>query len=226
MKGDFPTFQLSLTMPATGLPEIHVYASFPLSVTPGADLNLEHSNWRWVYCLTIPLETLTALQFSLKPYKWTRYAIGVVVGAVGHLSFSSDPLSVVDYEDGLPTKLTDLYYHTSDEEKRRMFPADPAMGRTDITSSIATSRRVYFRDEVAERDGGTCVMTGLESHNCNAVHLLAHDKGDAVCHSHSSLFSLTITPCSTSRRTLGAVVEILLGRTSFRRLTAFGTAFS
>ncbi|TEB32773.1 hypothetical protein FA13DRAFT_1708778 [Coprinellus micaceus] len=128
--------------------EIRVYASFPRAAVHSTDLDVDPSNWHWVHCLSFPLETLTTLQFSQKPYKWIRYAVGVVVGAEGDPSFSSDsPQSVVDYEAGLPTELTGLYYHTSNEEKRRMFPADPAMGHTNMTPSVATPRRVHFRED-------------------------------------------------------------------------------
>jgi hypothetical protein len=168
-------------MAATPPPEIQVYASFPRAVALGADLNVDPSNWHWVLCLTLPLETLNALQFSPRPYKWIRYAIGVVVGAEGDLSSSPDLPNLVDYDAGLPVESAVLYYHTSDEERRRMFPADPNTGHTHITSSVATTRRAQFRDGVAERDGRECVLSGMEETSCDAVHLLAHNKGDAVC---------------------------------------------
>ena len=59
------------------------------AVALGNDLNVDPSNWHWVHCLTLPVETLKTLSFSQRPYKWIRYAIGVVVGAEGHLSFST-----------------------------------------------------------------------------------------------------------------------------------------
>ncbi len=73
--------------------EIQVYASFPRVVELGVGLNLHPSNWHWVHCLTLPVETLSALQFSQRQYKWIRYAIGVVVGAEGDLSSSPDALN-------------------------------------------------------------------------------------------------------------------------------------
>lgn len=66
-----------------------------------------------------------------------------------------------------------------------MFPVSPGVGRTNITSSNTTSRRAQFRDDVAERDGRTCVLTGLETGFCDAVHLVPHSKGDRVCYFHS-----------------------------------------
>jgi len=59
-----------------------------------------------------------------------------------------------------------------------MFPVDPKVVRTNITSSVSTTRRGQFRDDVAARDGGTCVLTSMARRHCDAVHLLAHSKGD------------------------------------------------
>jgi hypothetical protein len=123
-------------------PEIQVYAPFPRAVEFGTDLNVDPSNWHWVHCLNLPLETLKALNFSQRPFKWIRYAIGVIVGAEGHLSFSRDSPDVVVYNDDLPVDSAVLYYHTSDEEKRRMFPVDPNIERTTIMSSVPTSRSI------------------------------------------------------------------------------------
>ncbi len=58
--------------------------------------------------------------------------------------------------------------------------ADPDTGCTSITSSGATTQRAQF----AERDGRTCALTSLEEELCDAMHLLAHSKGDTVCCSH------------------------------------------
>ena len=97
-------------MAATAHPEIQVYASFPRVVELGADLNFDADNWHWILCLTLPLETLNVLQFSPRPYKWIRYAIGIVVGAEGDLSSSSDLSNIVDYNAGLPTESAALYH--------------------------------------------------------------------------------------------------------------------
>jgi len=190
--GDIVTLRLAglerhpFLIMAAAPPEIRVYASFP-SVVESADINVDPTNWRWVHCLILPLETLNARQFSPRPYKWIRYAIGVVVGAEGDLSSSPDSPNVVDCNAGVPQDPAVLYYHISDKERRRMFPVDPDIGRTNITSSVATTRRAQFRDDVAERDGRECVLTGLEETYCDAVHLLAHSKGDAVCYSYSQV---------------------------------------
>ena len=213
-------------MATTAPPEIQVHALFPRTVAFGADLNLDPTNWRWVHCLTFPLETLNALQFSQRPYRWIRYAIGVVVGAEGDLSSSPDSLNVMDYDAGLPAESAILYYHTTDEERRRMFPADPNIGRTKITSSVTSTRKDQFHDEVAERDGKMCVWTRWEEEVCEAVHLLAHSKGDTAWYSCSqSVLAYHRNGGSTYRLILSVAVETLLGATLYRTSTASGTAF-
>ena len=76
----------------------------------------------WVYCLDIPVDKLKQLYLSMKPYKWIRYAIGIIAVAQGHLCtrrLSPDPiLFLVDYDaDELPTESMDLYYHSIDGER-------------------------------------------------------------------------------------------------------------
>ncbi|TFK23854.1 hypothetical protein FA15DRAFT_705047 [Coprinopsis marcescibilis] len=159
-------------MPATG--NIQVYALFPHTITLSADRYASPSNWHWVHCLTLPLKTLAALQFSQRQYKWIRYSIGIVVGSEGDLSSSPNIFDVMDYNASLPTKSTNLYYHTSNEERQRMFPADPNNGHTKITSSVATNWRTQFHDDVAGRDGEACA----DCRYCDAVHLLPPSKGD------------------------------------------------
>jgi len=173
-------------------PKIQVYAPFPHALALGADLNVDPANWRWVHCLTFKIETLSKLQFSHRPYKWIRYATGSVTGARGDLSFNRDSPDGMDYDDGLPQDSVVLYYHTSDEEKRRMFPTDPDIGRTNITSSVPTSRRTRFRGDVQGRDALRCVLSDIVPSLCDAVHLIAHSKGDAVCYLSLSL-SLSLT---------------------------------
>ncbi|KAF8954832.1 hypothetical protein BDZ97DRAFT_1942203 [Flammula alnicola] len=166
-------------MAAAPPPQIDVYASLPLNVALGPDLFLESTNWRSVHCLTLPLGKLNALQFSQRlAYKWIRYAIGVVVGAEGHLSTSPDSLNVVDYNAVLPAESIVLHYNTTNEERRRMFPVDPNIERTDVTSSVHTNRRDQFRTEISERDGKHCILTGFGEMYCDAVHFLPHSKGD------------------------------------------------
>ena len=122
----------------------------------------ERTSWNWVHCLAFQPETLIRLKFSLKPYKWIRYATAVVVGAQGHLSFGRDDHNnIMEYDDDLRLESTVLYYHTSEDEKQRMFPADPDAGHTNLTSSDATSQRDNFYSDIVARDG-VCVLTGLD----------------------------------------------------------------
>ncbi|KZP16674.1 hypothetical protein FIBSPDRAFT_865632 [Athelia psychrophila] len=163
--------------------EIKVYTPLPLDVQFGDNLQGHHTDRRWVHCLNIPTKKLNALQFSHRPYKWIRYATGVVLGAEGVLSTSPD--SPTPVEDSivtvLPAETSSLYYHISNEEEQRMFPVDPRIGRTRVTSSAGTSRRTDFRIQVARRDGNRCVLTRSIPRACQAVHLLSHSKGDTVC---------------------------------------------
>jgi hypothetical protein len=46
---------------ATASHLIDAYAPLPLTV---AGLEVDPANWRWVHCLTLPLNTLNTLQFS------------------------------------------------------------------------------------------------------------------------------------------------------------------
>ena len=216
----------SLIMAAIVPPEIQVYASFPKVLALGHDLNLHHSNWHCVHCLTIPTDTLKELKLSQKPFKWIRYAIGVVIGAEGDLSFGSDPLNVVNYDAGFPALTTILYYHINDNEKLKMFPIDPDIQRTTITSSLASTQRDRFRDEVATRDGNRCIVTGV-THDCQTAHLLARSKGDEVYHScPQSVLADRLHSGSTLRLILGVAAKISLAATSYLRSTVFGTVFS
>ncbi|KAH9026965.1 hypothetical protein EDB84DRAFT_1589110 [Lactarius hengduanensis] len=145
-------------------PQVIVYALLPLKVVHDADLDLCPSNWEWVHYLTLPLDTLAALHFSHRPFKWIRYAIGVVTGAHGDLSTSPDsPYDGVDYNANLPISSVNLYYHTNDQEKQRI---------------VSSSRRGTFREDVAARDGQQCVWTRLGMTYCDAVHLIPHSKSD------------------------------------------------
>jgi len=119
---------------------IDVYAPLPLAVEPGAALNLNVDNWEWVHCLTLPLERFNKLQLSRRPYRWIPYTIGVVIGARGTLS--AGPKSNIDLDFiGPLTEPADLHFYISDDdEKRRMFPVDPDIGHTHVTSTVHSSR--------------------------------------------------------------------------------------
>lgn len=189
-------------------PQINVYAPLPLTVKFDVNLNVDPSNWRWVHCLSLPLDRLNALQLLPILYKWIRYVIGVIIGAIGDLSTSALSPNAVDYSTVPPAETAELHYHISDDEKRRMFPVDPHIARTDVTSSVHTSRRAEFRAAVSQRDGNQCILTGCEEDTCDAAHLLSHSKGNTVCHPYFQ--SVSAHHCnrgSTLRLILGAAVE-------------------
>ena len=162
---------------------INVYAQLPL-VVDSVNLDLSTANWPWVHCLTLPLETLNALRLSRRPYRWILFAIGVVIGARGVLSSGPNCSFDLDFVGPL-TESADLFYYISDDEKRRMFPVDPAIGRTHDTSSVHVAQGVPFHDRVAERDTRQCVVASMMEWACDAVHLLPHSKGDEVCNIYS-----------------------------------------
>jgi len=174
-----------------------VHAQFPQNVVPNIEHDLDPTNWEWEKCLAFPVSTLNDLRFSLKPYKWIRYATGIVMGAHGELCTAN--AVPVDYESGLSAVTIDLYYHTTDQEKRRMFPIDPKLAdmRT-VTSSRTSTHRDNFRGDVQGRDG-ECVLTGVPVYMCDAAHLVPHSKGDTVWDSYTPLSSLTISSVAVYR---------------------------
>ena len=171
-------------VPVMAEPEAHisVHAQFPqilvLETEQGHDL--DPANWEWEKCLIFPVSKLNNLRLSSKPYKWIRFATGIVMGAHGDLCTERDLPVPIDYDSGLSAVSIDLYYHTSDQEKRRMFPVDPKISdaRT-VTSSRTSTRRGDFRADVLHRDGD-CVATGVPPTYCDAVHLLPHSNGNMV----------------------------------------------
>jgi hypothetical protein len=163
--------------------QINVYASLPLNLMPGGVPDVHPDNWAWIHCLALPLQTLDMLQFCQSPYKWIHYIIGVVIGTQGVLCTSPDSPEAVDHNAVLPTRSVQLYYHTSNKEKQRMFPVDPSFLHTPTTPNTNfTPQRDEFYCNVAERDGEQCVLTSAETKHCNAVHLLPQSRGDMVCY--------------------------------------------
>ena len=173
---------------------ISVHAQLPKNVVLDPKHDLSSAKWEWVNCLNFHVNKLNDLQLSLKPYKWIRFSTGIVLGARGHLCAEPDlPDPVpIDYDSGLPAISVDLYYYTSVEEKRRMFPIDPKLTDTrTVTSSRTSARRADFRKDVEARDE-RCVVTGTIPKYCDAAHLLPHSKGDTVRDSCTTLSSLVI----------------------------------
>ncbi|KAI9428699.1 hypothetical protein H4582DRAFT_2091246 [Lactarius indigo] len=133
-------------------PRIIVNTLFLRKAVQGADLGLRLSNWNWVHCHTLPPKTPQTQQFPYQPYKWIWYAIGVIVGVIGDFSTTSDPSDVVNCDADQPADSVDPYYHINDNEKRKMFPIDPDILCTQVTTSVSTRRRGPFRDDVAQWD--------------------------------------------------------------------------
>lgn len=88
----------------------------------------------------------------------------VVIGAWGDLSMSSglselNSVQLVDYNAALPTNSIDLYYHTSNEEKQMIFPIDPDIIHTQLTSSTTSQKRETFWEGVIAWDGKICLSS-------------------------------------------------------------------
>jgi len=114
------------------LTEMSVYAQFPKNVTPNTEHDLDLANWEWRRFLVFPVTRLNELRLSLKPYKWIRYATGIVLGARGQLSRERDlpnPLSI-DYDTPLSTVSMNLYYHTKKSAaSSQLTPSLPTQGQ-------------------------------------------------------------------------------------------------
>ena len=106
---------------------ISVHTQLPKNAMPNTEVDLDPTNWEWKVILTFPVSRLNDLRFSLKPYKWIRYATGIVIGVCGELCTECDlPNPVpIDCDSDLSAVSIDLYYHTTDQEKRHIFPIDP-----------------------------------------------------------------------------------------------------
>lgn len=156
---------------------IRVHAAFP----PSEDTVLDRSAWKWWHCFDFPVDELRRLNFSPKPFKWIRYATGVVVGAHGHLSHRQGELHCVDYNEPLPDSSIDLYYHVDEDKRPQIFPLDPDLfDERSVTHTSDCSRAADFRLQVMQRDGEECVLTNAEALACDAAHLLHHNKGSPV----------------------------------------------
>ncbi|TFY66252.1 hypothetical protein EVG20_g4828 [Dentipellis fragilis] len=155
---------------------IIVYAQFPVNPLPDAI----PADWEWRPCLKFPVDKLVELHFSSKPFKWIRFATGIVVGARGDLSSQQDMLKRIDYSETLPDTSIELYYHVAIEDRFHMFPLDPQLVNTSVSPRSATSSPLEtFWDEVMQRDEEECVLTGYPSSTCDAAHILSHGKGDS-----------------------------------------------
>ena len=109
--------------------EIRIFVPFPRTTTA---LTLKSDDWSWFHLLTIPVSTLNEYRYSTRSYKWIRSVTGIIIGTVGVLSpeggDSPSPRPCdYDWSGNLPEQTLDFYYHTSDQEKRRMLPLTQTM---------------------------------------------------------------------------------------------------
>ena len=180
-------------------------------------LELAPANWEWRQCLAFPVDKLNSLGFSSKLYKWIRFATSVVLGARGKLCAKRDfPALPIDYDSGLPAVSSDLYYHTTDEERLHMFPIGLNLADIDSeTSSRTSTNQDNFRGDVEDRDK-SCVLTGDPAYVCNAVHLIPHSQGNSVCDFlYGIIFAYTLIDGSTSKRSPCTDVEKSAATTAF-----------
>ena len=127
-----------------------------------------------------------ARRYSTRPYKWMRFVTVIIIGAIDVLSpecgDSPCPQSCdYDLSGDLPEQSLDLYYHTSDEEKKQMVPIDPDFVRENISVTHPSLCAPNFRRNVSARDGARCVLTEKHSDICDAAHIVPVGKGDEVC---------------------------------------------
>jgi hypothetical protein len=137
-------------------------------------------------------------RLAIRPFKWLWHVMFCICGAHGELHAMSDD-SLVDYNS---TSLSDVCYEPRGKVSFRMYDCFfPLISTLDnfifvdhhglndqITTTTLTRRRRHFRDEVEERDGPFCVITGTEAIFCDAAHLTPNCKGHKVTfHDHSSM---------------------------------------
>ncbi|TFK78616.1 hypothetical protein K466DRAFT_68041, partial [Polyporus arcularius HHB13444] len=159
------------------LATVRVYVQLPDSIPVTLKPDLAH--WNWHHILSIPVSILNEHRFSLKAYKWIRFAAGIIFGVRGHLKPSKQPNDAsCDYEiSELANESSDVYYHIFPEQIARLQPVDPDIFDERLTVTHTSSRAASYRENVGERDGHRCVLTGFLQ-ACEAVHVVPHIKGD------------------------------------------------
>lgn len=131
--------------------------------------------------LSVHMLTHPEFCVSRYPYKWIHFATGVTLGMKGDLSASRIPLDIIAYDQlELPTESVDLYFVTLGDDRSKIFPVDPNVRQASITSQEGSTRCADFRSHVMQRDKSHCVLSGVDEGFCDAVHILAHNKGNAV----------------------------------------------
>ena len=181
---------------------VRIYAQFPVDINALESSSLD-DGWEWAHCLSFPVQVLNhpGFRISRYPYKWIRFATGVVLGVKGHLSTSKDIHGIVPYnEENISTGTVDLYFIALQSDMPNMLPVDPNVRQEWITSREESGRQTDFRSSVMQRDANVCVLNGAPPVLCAAVHVLARSKGDAVSSSFAcfagSLFPYTVLSTS------------------------------
>jgi hypothetical protein len=154
-----------------------------------------------VLVLSIPSSDIARL--SIRPVKWLRFVTFAICGVRGDLSATPNgPPS--DYDSISLDHIADAYYYTPEGNiceshicrLSLIFSFMPigdyhiidhnAMNDR-ITASAQTACSSSFRRNVMARDGNACVFTGHCDDLCDAAHILAKSKGDAVCSCYCSI---------------------------------------
>lgn len=87
-----------------------------------------------------------------------------------------------------------MYYEPTQEQQKYIFPVDPFMGSYRITTATQASQGVNKRADdfptgVVHRDHNRCVvLVDIGDYFCEAIHLIAHAKGNDVCISSYNAF--------------------------------------
>ncbi|TFK88389.1 hypothetical protein K466DRAFT_662336 [Polyporus arcularius HHB13444] len=164
-------------MDPAALTIVRVFVQLPDNVPLGPNPDLAH--WEWHHILSIPISVLNEHRFSLKPYKWIRFVAGVIFSVEGDLKLSKRSEDApCDYEiSELANESFDVHYHIFPQHAARFQPVDPDIFSERLTVTHLSSCASSYAPDVADRDGGRCVLTGnVEA--CDAVHVIPRIKGD------------------------------------------------
>ncbi|KAG1838034.1 hypothetical protein DFJ58DRAFT_134637 [Suillus subalutaceus] len=149
----------------------------------------DEPNLRWVLSFRVLVARI--LPWSLHPYALIRYMCFATTGARGELSLSSQyPVNPVAYNS--PTLSDDtpdlhVYYHVQEDQRPYTFPINPIRPIDGRDTPTPTEK---FKNGVAERDGGTCIVSHLRSDLCEAAHLIDVNNGNKYIEKLTTLRSL------------------------------------
>lgn len=139
--------------------------------------------------LSIPLSDVQRL--SIHPFKWLRFVMFSICGAVGDLSATPDG-PPVNYDS---ISLADIIYFYTPSGDCIFVDYEGLNDRE--TSTEQTHRGLHFRRDVRQRDG-CCIITQERAEDCDAAHLIPRSKGDEyiqrVVQDRSPLYGHTSIP--------------------------------